>query len=334
VSGWDGMGGFSFPYNWVNDAANNIDITASRMDTQFATAVSGFDLCLTRDGQGSASANLPMNGNKLTGLGAGSSANDSVTYSQLLSTSAMLTGFLAGLTLSTAGSSGTFGVAAGVAVDSTSALFMSLASAFTKTTGSFASGTGNGGLDAGSIANSTWYHVFLIGAPSVTSDILFSLSPTGPTMPAGFTLFRRIGSIKTDSSAHWVKFSQRGNSFLWDVPIQDVATTTPANGNAILTALTVPSGIQTDAMTSVRFVYNSTVDWILITSPDQADTQPTSTVFHALSNSTAIGYNMNFSTRTNTASQIRFRMTLNGGGTPTTAYEITTSGWTDTRGQG
>jgi hypothetical protein len=54
--GWNGSGGFTFTYNWVNDKNNGIPITASRMDTQFNDAVSGFDNCITRDNQGKPSA--------------------------------------------------------------------------------------------------------------------------------------------------------------------------------------------------------------------------------------------------------------------------------------
>ena len=56
--GFNGAGQFSFTYNWVNDAANGVPITASRMDGQFNDAVSGFDLCVTRDNQGKPSATM------------------------------------------------------------------------------------------------------------------------------------------------------------------------------------------------------------------------------------------------------------------------------------
>ena len=56
----------------------------------------------------------------------------------------------------------TFGIAAGVAADSTAAAMMSLASAYTKTTAAWAVGSTSGALDTGVIAASTWYHVYLI----------------------------------------------------------------------------------------------------------------------------------------------------------------------------
>ena len=329
MPGFDGMGGFTFPYNWVNDAANGIDITASRMDTQFATATGGFDLCLTRDGQGAASANLPMNGFKFTGLGVGSNPNDSVTYAQLTNSAAALTGFLGGLTLSTAGSSGTFGIASGVAVDSTSALFMSLPSAFTKTTGAFSAGTGNGALDASTIANSTWYHVFLIGSPGVTSDILISLSPTAPTLPGGFTLFRRIGSMKTDGSAHWIAFIQNRDTFSWNVAIFDKSNATPAASWEYVT-LTVPTGAK------VRPIFgifgNSTDSSTHYLSLNNGNSTPSGNV--VIIQNTRADNNPSDGTSvdayyTNTSAQIHFL-----GASASMQYSIFTNGWIDDRGQG
>lgn len=60
MAGFDGSGNFFFTFSWVNDAQNGIPITASRMDTQFNDAVGGFDLCMTRDAQGVATATIPF----------------------------------------------------------------------------------------------------------------------------------------------------------------------------------------------------------------------------------------------------------------------------------
>lgn len=80
MAGYQGNGTFAFTYNWVNDAANGIPITASRMDGQFNDAVSGFDLVICRDGQSTIAADIPWNGFRLTGLGAATTAGDALSY--------------------------------------------------------------------------------------------------------------------------------------------------------------------------------------------------------------------------------------------------------------
>src|SRR6185312_14564198 len=111
--------------------------------------------------------------------------------------SAVLAGHLYGLTLSTGGGSATFGIAAGEAADSTAVDLLSLGSAYTKTTAAWSLGSGGGALDTGSIAANNFYHVFLIKRPDTgVVDVLVSLSATAPTLPANYTLFRRIGAMR------------------------------------------------------------------------------------------------------------------------------------------
>jgi len=90
MAGYNGDGTFSFTYNWVNDAANGIPITASRMDGQFNDAVSGFDLVICRDGQSTISANIPWGGFKITGLGAATTAGDALSYGSSTNSSTLL----------------------------------------------------------------------------------------------------------------------------------------------------------------------------------------------------------------------------------------------------
>lgn len=52
MGAFNGSGVFVRSYSWVNDAANGIDITASRVDTEDTGFASGLSLCVTRDGQG------------------------------------------------------------------------------------------------------------------------------------------------------------------------------------------------------------------------------------------------------------------------------------------
>ena len=50
---------------------------------------------------------------------------------------------------------------------------------------------------------STTYYVYIIGNSTASSiDILISSNSTTPTLPTGYTLYRKIGSYTTDSSAH------------------------------------------------------------------------------------------------------------------------------------
>lgn len=81
---WNGSGVFNRIYSWVSDAAAGINITASRVDNDTNDIVAnGLDNCLTRDGQGSATANLPMNGQRHTGAGPAVGSGDYVILSQL-----------------------------------------------------------------------------------------------------------------------------------------------------------------------------------------------------------------------------------------------------------
>ncbi len=62
--------------------------------------------------------------------------------------------------------------------------------------------TGANGLDTGVVAANTWYFVWLIFNPSTSTVAgLFSLSSTSPTMPAGYTKSRRVGSIRRGATA-------------------------------------------------------------------------------------------------------------------------------------
>lgn len=413
---WNGSGTFNRIFSWVADKAAGLDIIASRMDTDTNDiAAQGFGNCLTRDGQGQPTANLPMAGFRHTGvqnavtrsdyssfgqvqdglpnwtiaggsadaitatftpaltvlndgqlcffrasaanatttptfspngltartitkaggvavvagdipgnlaevalrynsantrwelwnpsapdlpagsIGTSALANSAVTYAKIQNETAdtllgnptgssaapseitlgaglafsgttlkatlsppLVPNFISGLTMSTAGSSGTMSIAAGVANDTTNATLMSLASAINKTTASWVVGTNNGGLDTGSIANGTWYHFYEIERLDTgVVDVIFSLSASAPSLPANYTIYRRIGSAKTDGSAHWLKFFQFGDEFIWDAVIteftSDAITTTPKT----YTLVGVPSGLTTITANMRLVVANS-----------------------------------------------------------------------------
>lgn len=240
--------------------------------------------------------------------------------------------YISGLTMSTAGGSATMTVAAGQATDSTNVAVMSLASALGKTTSAWAVGTGNGGLDTGAIANSTWYHFYLITRLDTAGvDVLFSLSASAPTMPATYTLKRRIGSGKTDGAAQWTKFKQFEDTFMWDVPLRDVNTTNIGTA-AVLETMTVPTGVNVDGIFSANDISASTAHFVLVTPPDLTDTTPSATAYTWSSTATGgtISYGNQFRCITNTSAQIRYRQSASGASDVIT---IVTSGWRDFRGK-
>lgn len=254
-------------------------------------------------------------------------------------TATPLRGWLAGLMLSTAGSSATFGVAAGEAADSTTSDLMQLASAFTKTTAAWAVGSGVGALDTGAIAVNTWYHVYLIKRLDTgVVDVLVSLNATAPTLPASYTLFRRIGSMRTNASSQWGKFIQDGDTFAWDVPVVDVAVANPGT-SATSRTLTTPTGVRNEALITAWVNGTAQTDLpgaILVTDLSSADTAPISTsaltfaVYVATTPIVSLQMGGPVRVFTNTASQIRTRLQISAAGTQ---FNIFTNGWIDRRGR-
>jgi hypothetical protein len=241
-----------------------------------------------------------------------------------------LRAYLAGCTMSTAGSSATMSIAAGIAMDSTNAAMMTLA-ALGKTTSAWAVGTGNGGIDTGAIANSTWYHFYVIRRPDTgVVDVIFSTSASAPTLPASYTQYRRIGSGKTNGSAQWTKFVQVGDEFLWDVGVLDVNSTTQSS-TAVLYTLSVPTGVQVQAFYNAISSDAGTPS-LLFTSPDESDQAPSATAaplnsVNGISNATG-NTGGEYRTRTNTSAQIRVRATAS-----VAFFRIATRGWVDARGR-
>lgn len=240
---------------------------------------------------------------------------------------------LAGLTLSTAGSSTTMTTAAGQAADSTNAAVMTLTSSIGKTTSAWSVGTGNGGLDTGAIANSTWYHFYVIQRVDTgVVDVLFSLSASAPTMPANYTLKRRIGSGLTNGSGQWTKFVQDGDFFQWDVPpALDVNATNPGT-SAVTTTVAVPTGVNVMALLNAEVVSTTNATDLLFSDLAITDTSPASNAtplgqIRAIANTSVMGQ---VQVRTNTSAQVRYRVDNSDAGTVVRAIAV---GWFDTRGK-
>lgn len=119
----------------------------------------------------------------------------------------------------------------------------------------WSAGDAAGGLDTGTVAVDTTYHMFVIHNPTtVTSDYLFSTSLSSPTLPSGYTKKKRIASIITDGSAN-IKygkfyFSKDGSyKMVYRVPVLDVSTN--PGTSSVDYGLTVPAGLDIIARINV-----------------------------------------------------------------------------------
>lgn len=239
-------------------------------------------------------------------------------------------GYIDGLTLSQ-GSTTTLGIAAGVCRDDSNSFDITLASAYTKSTSSWAVGTGNGGLDTGAIASSTWYYTYAIYRPdSGVSDILFTATYGSPTMPANYTKKRYIGAFKTDSSSHVPVILQYGDEFYLQTPVLDINNATPGSSANTGTLASVPTGLKVKALLTAT---SSSGNVLYVSSLDTADLAPSTSVAPLFNVGSAIGgagvsgqAAQDIEIWTNTSAQIRYR----GGGS---LAAIVTRGYRDMRGK-
>ena len=79
---FNGSGTYTLPAG--NPVVTGTTVSSSTTNTTNSDIATALTNCITRDGQSTPSANLPMNSKKLTGLAAGTSAGDSVRYEQVL----------------------------------------------------------------------------------------------------------------------------------------------------------------------------------------------------------------------------------------------------------
>ncbi|MGE0151787.1 MAG: hypothetical protein AB7R90_04165 [Reyranellaceae bacterium] len=257
-------------------------------------------------------------------------------------------GHIFGLTLSNNGSDANndIDIAAGSARDGGNDTDIILSSGLTKRLdASWSAGSGNGGIDSGSKANSTTYHVWLIGKNAgADPDVLFSTSVSSPTMPTNYTKKRRIGSILTDGSGNIRGFVQIGDLFLWKARI------TAGVGNAssrTLNAISVPAGVKFQAIFEATLAETATSDktsarYVTFSSPDENDITPSSSP-SLMSYPTPVDFNSEvgqygshlvfaagqFEVSTDTSARIYYRTAGSSG----VSVGFSTIGWRDTRGR-
>lgn len=89
-------GSFSRVHDWTTDEAGGTDMEADRFDAEDDNFADGIDACLHKGGQNTPTANLPMDGNRHTGVGNGAARDDYVAVNQIQDGDLYVVGSVAG----------------------------------------------------------------------------------------------------------------------------------------------------------------------------------------------------------------------------------------------
>jgi hypothetical protein len=238
------------------------------------------------------------------------------------------TGHLYGLTLSNNGTDATndIDIAAGTARDSTDTVNMILASALTKRLdAAWAVGSGNGGLDTGSIADTTYYIWLIKRSDTGVVDALFSTSASSPTMPANYDYKRRIGSILRSGGAI-LPFRQSGDRFYLVSPVRNTSALSVGTSRSLVTTTAPPNTLGLFQVTLYRV---AGVAVALVQSTFETDVAPGSTpgssIASPVANEQVSG---EFQKQVDSSSQIALRSNF-----ASSLMDVYTTGWVDTRGR-
>ena len=134
-------------------------------------------------------------------------------------------------------------------------------------------GSGANGLDAGSEANSTWYHLWVIHNGSTVAGLL-STSATAPTLPGGYTHKGYVGAVRNDSGGSFKKFLQIGDT----VSVNMIDNAAVSNGAATsftavdLSAMVPPTAAYVHLWTGIRTSSGSATVQLFVASGGAATT--------------------------------------------------------------
>lgn len=244
-------------------------------------------------------------------------------------TLSVLRGYIDGLNYSTAGSSSTFTISAGVAADDGNTTMLTLAAPLSKTSGAWAAGNNNGSLDTGTIAANTWYFLFLISNGTAV-EVLTSLS-LSPLLPSGYTYKRRIGFTLTDANGHWAVVHQNGDHFLLDALQGTGFYGQGFTGAAATTTQVTASGVSVIAHMKCNFYASATghvcvfYSPLMSSPPSQAQSQEDYDFYSNVANAYVAG---DVDIRTDTTGKIGVVVSVTGD-----QVIAKLKGWTDLRGK-
>lgn len=227
-------------------------------------------------------------------------------------------------------------IAAGSCVSDDGTTVMTLTAITKQLDAAWAVGTNLGGRDAGAISDNTW-HVWVINRTDTNvTDVLFSLSASAPTMPTSYTKKKCIGSI-IRLSASLLGFVQLRNQFWLKTSALYTSSANPGTAAFTVTLAQIPTGANFLADLNAQ-VYDPNLISIASLVSDLSLTDegpinysgavnsdgPTS----ASSGSVLGAQGGNKFVRTNTAAQVRARISASNAGT---ILYIRSRGWIDQR---
>ena len=220
-------------------------------------------------------------------------------------------------------------VSAGQCRDGSDSANITLAAITKQIDAAWAVGTNQGGLDTGTVAIDTWYHVWAIRRSDTgVTDVLFSTSVSAPTMPTDYDQKRRIGAVLTDGSANIIAFFQHDDYFWWATEIGDIDYSSSGVGadTEQTETISTPLGLRVIALLNTWVSINGAGSSLRIYSPQNADVTADSapTVYTR----TLYGGSGRAEVLTDTSSQIKTRSDNSS-----LRYEINTLGWIDPRGR-
>lgn len=122
---------------------------------------------------------------------------------------------------------------------------------------------GVNGLDTGTFAATKLYHVFVIAdaTNNLVTGTLLSLSATAPTLPFGYSNFRKIGSWAVDGSTHFYIAYQVGASggraMTYDAPVSVLSGGAATSLTAVSLANVVPAVNNTPIRLNAAYTPNT-----------------------------------------------------------------------------
>ena len=149
--------------------------------------------------------------------------------------------------------------------------------------------SGANGLDTGSEAASTWYHIWAIAKSDGTKATLLSTSATSPTMPSGYTFKAYLGAVYNNSSSNFYVLFQMNNK----VAVNQVNVLSDLS-SASFASISLAAAVPSTAKAIMGYITtNEGADVRIVVSPNNSGNEIGSQMFWSLVNNRIQGgYNI------------------------------------------